>query len=299
MVCIVSIAVFLLIVPFGLLSQEAEKQAASLTNVRGSIYHVENVSGGNIAVYLGKEDVLMVDTGTDPDDAPRIEAALAGLTDKPVKTVVNTHWHSDHVSGNVFWAGKGATIIGHEKLTARLSKKIQMDFFGRESEPLPKAGWPAITFKDEKIIDTGESKVRLFHIQAGHTDNDCIVHFKKENVIHLGDLYFNGLYPYIGVSSGGSIGGMVAALTHVMKLIDDETIVIPGHGPISNKAELKKYVEMLSTIRLRISKLLKEGKTLKEIQAAKPTKEYDAVWGKVWMNGDEFTRLVVMSLSGS
>jgi glyoxylase-like metal-dependent hydrolase (beta-lactamase superfamily II) len=199
----------------------------------------------------------------------------------------------------VYWAGKGATIIGHEKLTERLSKKIDMEFFGRESEPLPEAGWPAVTFKDEKIIDAGNGKIRLFHVQAGHTDGDCIIHFQKENVIHVGDLYFNGLYPYIGVSSGGSISDMVTVLTHVLELIDDETIVIPGHGPLSSKSEMKKYVEMLATIESRVSKLLGEGKTLEEIQAAKPTEEYDADWGKVWMDGDKFTRLVVMSLSGS
>ncbi|UCF05233.1 MAG: MBL fold metallo-hydrolase [bacterium] len=299
MSCVVLAVVFLMTISFSLLSQDAEKQIVFLNNIRGSVYQVENAAGGNIALYLGKEDILMVDTGTDPDDAPKIEAALAGLTDKPVKMVVNTHWHRDHVSGNVFWAGKGATIIGHEKLTGRLSKKIKMDFFGRESEPLPKAGWPTVPFEKEKIIDTGEGKIRLFHVQAGHTDGDCIVHFQKENVIHVGDLYFNGLYPYIGVSSGGSIGGMISALTHVMKLIDDDTIVIPGHGPLSNKAGLKKYVDMLSTIQNRVSKLLREGKTLEEIQAVKPTKEYDADWGVAWMNGDEFTHLVVMSLSGN
>jgi glyoxylase-like metal-dependent hydrolase (beta-lactamase superfamily II) len=222
---------------------------------------------------------------------------LAELTDKPVRTVVNTHWHRDHVAGNVFWAGKGATIIGHENVTQRLSEKIKMDFFGRESEPLPEAGRPAVTFKKEKVVDTGEGKVRLFHVQPGHTDGDCIVHFQKDNVIHVGDLYFNGLYPYIGVSSGGSIGGMVAALTHVIGLIDDDAVVVPGHGPLSNRAELKEYVDMLSTIQQRVSKLLGEGKTLEEIQAAKPTEEYDAHWGKAWMDGDEFTRLVVMSLS--
>jgi glyoxylase-like metal-dependent hydrolase (beta-lactamase superfamily II) len=224
---------------------------------------------------------------------------LAELTDEHVKTVVITHWHSDHVSGNVFWAGKGATIIGHENLTERLSKKIDVEFFNRESEPLPKAGWPTVTFENEKIIDTGESKVRLFHVQAGHTDGDCIIHFKKENVIHVGDLYFNGLYPYIGISSGGSIGGMITVLTHVIDLIDDDTIVIPGHGPLSNKAGMKEYIEMLSTIQNRVSKLLEQGKSLKEIQAAKPTEEYDVDWGMIWMDGNEFTRLVVMSLSGN
>jgi glyoxylase-like metal-dependent hydrolase (beta-lactamase superfamily II) len=295
----VSLAVILMLLPLGLLSQDAEKQAVGLKNIRGPIYLVENVAGGNIAVCIGTESALMVDTGNDPDDAPNIEAALEELTDKPVETVVNTHWHSDHVAGNVFWGEKGATIIGHENLTERLSSKIDMEFFGLESEPLPEAGWPKVTFENEKIIDTGESTIRLFHVQPGHTDGDCIVHFTKENVIHVGDLYFNGLYPYIGVSSGGSIGGMIAVLSHVLELIDNDSIVIPGHGPLSDKTGMKEYVDMLSTIQSRVSKLLEEGKTLEEIQAAKPTEEYDADWGKVWMDGNEFTRLVIMSLSGN
>ncbi|MBU8923101.1 MAG: MBL fold metallo-hydrolase [Bacteroidales bacterium] len=295
----VVIAVFLIMVPFSLFSQDAEKPSVSLKNIRGPIFQVENVSGGNIVVYLGKENILMVDSGTDPGDAPKVETALSEFTDKPVETVVITHWHSDHVGGNVFWAGKGATIIGHENLNARLSTKVMMDFFGTESEPLAEAGRPTVTFTDEKIIDVDDSRVRLFHIRPGHTDGDCIIHFMKENVIHVGDLFFNTLYPYIGVSSGGSIGGMITVLTEVTELIDDETIVVPGHGPLSDKAGMKAYVEMLSTIQKRVAKLLKEGKTLEEIQAARPTEEFDEDWGILWMDGNEFTRLVVMSLSGS
>ncbi len=282
-------------IPFSLLSQDAEKQAVSFENIRGPIYLAGNITGCNIAVYLGKENVLMVDTG-DPGDAEKLEPALAGMTGKPVKTVVITHWHSDHVGGNVFWAGKGATIIGHEKLAERLGQTINLEFFNEKCEPIAEAGRPTVTFKDEMILDADGGKIRLFHLQPGHTDGDCIVHFTKENVIHVGDLYFNGLYPYICFSTGGSIGGMAAALSRVIELIDDDTIVVPGHGPLSNKAELKRYVEMLSTIQLRISKLIEEGKTLEEIQAAKPTEDYDASWGKTWLDGKEFTRLVVMSL---
>lgn len=295
---IVYAAVILAMIPFSLLSQDAEKQAVSFENIRGPIYLAGNISGGNIVVYLDKENTIMVDTG-DPGEAPLVEAALAELTDKPVKTIVITHWHSDHVGGNVFWAGKGATIIGHEKLAERLGQTINLEFFNEKCEPLAEAGRPPVTFKDEMILDTDDEKVRLFHLQPGHTDGDCIVHFTKENVIHVGDLYFNGLYPYICFSTGGSIGGMAAALSRVIELIDDDTIVVPGHGPLSNKAELKRYVEMLSTIQLRISKQIEEGKTLEEIQAAKPTEDYDAAWGKLWLDGNEFTRLVVMSLSGS
>jgi len=293
---IVFTAAFLAMAAPNLLSQEIENPATSIKNIRGPIYLVENVSGCNIVVYLGKENVLMVDTG-DPGDAEKVEPELAKLTGNPVRTVVITHWHSDHVGGNVFWAGKGATIVGHENLARRLSEKINMEFFGLESAPLPEAGRPTVTFKDEMILDAGGGDIRLFHVQPGHTDGDCIIYFMKENVIHVGDLYFNGLYPYICFSSGGSIGGMIAALSRVIELINDNTIVVPGHGPLSNKAEMKEYVGMLSTIQGRITKLMEEGKTLEEIQAAKPTEDYDAAWGKIWLDGNEFTKLVVMSLS--
>ncbi|HSG27537.1 MAG TPA: MBL fold metallo-hydrolase [Candidatus Krumholzibacterium sp.] len=284
----------LLSVPLSLPAQEADRQYAALKNITGGLYLVENVQGGNIVVRVGEEDLLMVDTGAFPGDSPKIAAAIAELTDKPVRTVVITHWHSDHVAGNVFWAGKGATITGHEALTGRLAGKVHMDFFDRDSEPIQAEGLPKTTFEGEKTLP---GEIRLLHIMPGHTDGDCIVHFKKENVIHVGDLYFNGLYPYIGVSSGGSIDGMIGALTEVLGLIGDDTVVVPGHGPLSDKAGLKEYIRMLSTIRGNVAALLEAGRTLEEIQAAKPTAEFDEAWGKTWLSGDEFTRLVVMSMS--
>ncbi len=291
---LMALILMLLAVPLSLTAQEADRQYAALKNITGGLYLVENVPGGNIVVRVGDEDLLMVDTGAAPGDGPKVAAAIAEMTDKPVGTVVITHWHSDHVAGNVFWAGKGATIIGHEALAGRLAGKVHMDFFDRDSEPLPAEGLPKVTFTDEKTLP---GEIRLLHIRAGHTDGDCIVHFKKENVIHVGDLYFNGLYPYIGVSSGGSIDGMIGALTEVLDLIGDDTVVVPGHGPLSDKAGLKEYLRMLSTIRANVAALLEAGKTLEEIQAAKPTAEFDEAWGKTWLSGDEFTRLVVMSMS--
>ena len=274
----------------------AQSPSPRLKPIKDNLYQIENVSGGNIVVLVGTTGVLMVDTGTDPEQAPLIDAAITEVTALPVKTIINTHWHHDHVKGNAYWAKKGATIVGHEKMAQRLKEETHMVFFGNTRLPLEEAAWPTEIVTESKAIRFDGQKIDLLHLGPGHTDGDLVVVFNDANVIHLGDLFFNGMYPYIGVSSGGNINGMIDNVNWILKELDGQAVVVPGHGPLSNKTELAAYVQMLTTVRDRIAPLVAQGKTLETIQAAKPTADLDDPWGKAWLDGDAFVRLVVMNL---
>lgn len=279
-------------------AQEGEKEVV-LENVTGEIYQLLNVPGGNVIALLGEEGVLVVDSGTNPPDGPNIESAIKEKGSATIKYLVLTHWHGDHVGGNEYLAGKGTIIVAHKNLANTLKSEVDMKFFGRKREPSPKGAWPTLTFAEKVTLHLNGEIINVFHIKPGHTDGDGIVLFKNANLIHLGDLFFNGLYPYIGVSSGGSVTGMIDVLTEVLSMIDDNTIVVPGHGPRTDKAGLKTYVEMLRTIRDRVKPMIDAGKSLEDVQAAKPTAEFDDAWGKLWMDGDEFVRLLYMDMTGT
>jgi glyoxylase-like metal-dependent hydrolase (beta-lactamase superfamily II) len=249
------------------------------------------------AALVGDEGVLLIDSGDKPEVAASVQTALAKLTAKPVRLLVNTHWHFDHVNGNETFGALGSTIIGHDRMRERMAAgkttAVGPGFptiaFEREALALP-----SVTFDRELTLHFAGEEVLLVHPAVGqaHTDGDVVVYFKHANVVHLGDLYFQGLYPYIDVGSGGWTGGIIAACREVLARIDDKTIVIPGHGPVSHKAQLEAYVAMLSDISGKVTALIKAGKTLDEVKAAKPTAAYDEGWGKVFLKPDQFTELV-------
>jgi cyclase len=274
-----------------------QDKEARLKNLKGNLYHVENVGGGNIVCSVGDDGVLLVDAGTNPGDAEKILAAIGIVTNQPVRYVINTHWHSDHTAANEVLKKKGAIIVAHHNVAARMKTELYMDFFDRKVPPAPAGALPNVTFAKQTTLYFNDDEVMIVHIQPGHTDGDGIVFFKNANVIHVGDLYFNGYYPYIGVSSGGSVNGMITVLNKVLQKIDNETLVVPGHGPLSNKAELEVYVRMLSSIRDKVAPMVKAGKSLEAVQKAKPTQDFDAEWGQVWMKGDEFVRLLYMDFT--
>ncbi|MCK5147172.1 MBL fold metallo-hydrolase [bacterium] len=281
---------------FPLLAQQVEEPQILLKHLRGQIYHVSGTVGGNIVAHIGEDGVLLIDAGSVAAHQPLIKKAIATITDKPVKWLINTHWHSDHTAGNVPWGSEGIKILAHEKVADRLRTQQYIEFMDRTVKPLDKDGIPDKTFSKSKILRFNKEKIDILHIAAGHTDGDAVIVFNNANIIHMGDLYFNGLYPYIGISSGGSIGGMIKVINWTLKEMNEEAIVIPGHGPVSTKAELHTYVNMLIKTRNNILPMVKAGNTLEEIQAARPTKEFDEAWGKLWLSGDEFTRLIYMDL---
>ena len=259
----------------------------------GGVYTLAHTMAVSTAL-VGDEGVLLIDSGESPEAAEQLQATLATLTAQPVRWLVNTHGHFDHVNGNAFFGGRGAMIIGQDQMWQRAGSQKGM----RGDAPLAGAALPVVTFAQELTLHVAGEEVVLRHPQAAcaHTDGDVVVYFHKANVVATGDLYFEGLYPYIDVAAGGSIDGMVAGCREVLARIDDQTKVVPGHGPVADKRKLAAYVAMLADISARVTPLVQAGKTLAEVQAAKPTAAYDEVWGKLWMNGDQFTELVYNGL---
>ncbi|MCH8960879.1 MAG: MBL fold metallo-hydrolase, partial [Bacteroidetes bacterium] len=211
--------------------------------------------------------------------------------------VVNTHWHFDHTGGNENMGAAGAILVAHENVRARMSVDQFMKAFDRAVPASPPGALPVITFTDAMTFHWNGDDLHVFHVDPAHTDGDAIIHFKGANAVHMGDTYFSGMYPFIDVGSGGSIDGMIAAADEVLALADDATKIIPGHGPLSNKAELHAYRDMLATARDRIHALISEGKSQEEVVAAKPTSDLDAEWGGGFMQPDVWVGIVYASMA--
>ena len=253
--------------------------------------------GGNIGVFAGEDGVFLIDDQFAPL-TPKIRAAVAEISDQPIRFVVNTHWHYDHTGGNENLGNAGAIIVAHDSVRQRLSSGGLIEFFNNQIPPAPEAALPVITFSDSVSFHLNGDQLHVFHVPPAHTDGDSVIHFKKANVVHMGDLYFNGFYPFIDGSSGGSVDGVIAAVEKVLAMTDAATRIIPGHGPLSNRAELKTYLEMLKGVRAEVGALVDAGKSLEEAIAAKPTAAWDDPWGKVAITPEQFTSIVYGILSG-
>ncbi|MDX2218451.1 MAG: MBL fold metallo-hydrolase, partial [Burkholderiales bacterium] len=254
--------------------QDYSKVEVKTTKLNDTTYMLIG-AGGNLGLSVGPDAVFLIDDQYAPM-TPKITAAIKAITDKPVKFVVNTHWHGDHTGGNENFGKAGAIIVAHDNVRKRMSTEQVLAFFNMKVPPSPKEALPVITFGVDTTFHLNGDEINVFHVPNAHTDGDAIVHFRKGNIIHMGDLYFNGLYPFIDSASGGKIDGVVAACDRALALADDKTVIIPGHGPLSNKAELKAYRDMLATVSGRVKAQIAAGKKLEEIIAAKPTADYDA-----------------------
>ncbi len=257
---------------------DPSKVTLKTTALTGNISLIEGANGfagGNVAVISGDDGLLVIDDELEPL-APKLRTALAAFK-KPVRFVVNTHWHGDHTGGNATLGGGGAVIVAHYNVRKRLSTEQFMNLMGmkRTIPPSPAAALPVVTFNDDITFFFGGDEIHVFHVAPAHTDGDSIVHFKKANVIHTGDTFVGG-YPIVDAGSGGTLDGFVAAADRVLAIADDATKIIPGHGPVMTKADLKEWRDMIVTVRERVAKLAAQKKTLAEIQAAKPTAEFDA-----------------------
>ncbi len=254
----------------------------------------------NSAALVGDEGILLIDAGASAEEAAQRQAALAKLTAKPVRVLVDTHWHFDHVNGNETFGAAGATIVGHASMRTRMieGKTTALPGFPAITYTSEALATPIVTFERELTLHFAGEEVLLVHPASGpaHTDGDIVAYFRHANIVHTGDLYFQGLYPFIDVGSGGWIDGMIAANREILARIDDKTIVVPGHGPVTDKAHLAAYIEMLADISTKVTALLRAGKTLAEVQAAKPTAAYDEAWGKLFLKPDQFVELVYNGL---
>ena len=252
-------------------------------------------SGGNLGVSVGEDAVFLIDDQFAPL-TPKIQAAIAKITDKPVKFVLNTHWHSDHTGGNENLGKAGSIIVAHENVRRRLSTEGFIEFFGMKSEAQPKTALPVVTFTRDLTFHVNGDEVLVLYVPKAHTDGDAIVHFRKSNVIHMGDAFFNKLYPFIDTSSGGTVEGVLKAADLVLRLADDDTKIIPGHGPLGSKADLQAYRDMLAAVSGRVRQLIRQGKSLDETVAAKPSAKFDETWGKGFLPPEKFVAMLYGNL---
>jgi glyoxylase-like metal-dependent hydrolase (beta-lactamase superfamily II) len=267
-------------------------EAAKLTlqALRGNLSALIG-AGGNIAVLPGHEGKLIIDAGylTARD---KIADALTSLSPDPIKHLVNTHWHFDHTDGNEWMHSAGATIIAHENTRKHLSTSTRVEDWNFTFPASPPGAIPADVFNADKTLHVNGATIALKHYDPAHTDGDVSAYFVEADVLHTGDTWWNGYYPFIDYSTGGSLNGMIKAAEANLAMVTDKTIVVPGHGPVGGKAEMIEYRDVLATIRDRVGALKGKGKSLDEIVAAKPTAAYDAKWGKGFVNGEFFTKLV-------
>ena len=272
------------------------KVTLKTTPVAGSISMIEGANGfagGNVAASVGDDGVVVIDDELQPL-TPKLKAALAALSKKPVRFVINTHWHMDHTGGNPAMAAAGAVIVAQENVRKRLSVDNVMHMAGHEMtiKALPPAALPVVTFADDVTLHVNGDDVHVIHVAPAHTDGDSIVHFKLANVIHAGDTV-TASYPIVDIDSGGQFEGFIAAADRILALADDNTKIIPGHGPLMTKADLVVYRQMLIDVRDRIGKLMAAKKTVDEIKATKPLADLDARWGQGFVNADRLIESVV------
>ena len=258
--------------------------------------HMLMGAGGNIGVSSGEDGVFLIDDQYAPL-TKKILAAVKKISDKPIRFLLNTHWHFDHTGGNENLGNAGITIVAHDNVRKTMSVDQMLKAFNMKVPASAKAALPVITFNDTATFHMNGETIHVRHLAPAHTDGDSFVHFKTANVIHTGDIYFNGLYPFIDIDHGGSIDGMINAAGEILKVAGPNTKIIPGHGPLSDKAQLAAYRNMLIKVRDRLRVAVKNNRTLEQVIAAKPTKDLDAKWGKGFLKPAFFVKIVYSGMA--
>jgi glyoxylase-like metal-dependent hydrolase (beta-lactamase superfamily II) len=281
---------------FSAFAQERNFDAVQIktTKVADSIYMLEG-EGGNIGVSAGEDGVFLIDDQFAPL-TPKITAAVKAISDKPIRFLLNTHWHGDHVGGNENLGKAGVVIIAHDNVYKRMSVGGAIQLLKQNYAPYPKAALPAISFSQSATFHLNGDDVTSTHLPPAHTDGDSFVRFTKANVIHTGDVFAAYRYPFIDPESGGSVKGVIRAIDILLPLLDDNTKVIPGHGGLSTKKDVLAYRNMISRVVGRIEPMAKAGKTLEQVIAAKPMREFDEEWGK-FRKPDAFVEIVYNGLA--
>jgi glyoxylase-like metal-dependent hydrolase (beta-lactamase superfamily II) len=275
---------------------QTQKLAENVTMLSGP--------GGSVVVLNGPDGKFVVDTFVAPA-WPRLKEVLVGLGNAPVKYVIDTHWHFDHADNNALLHAAGATVLAHENTKKRMSEPHDLPILyrgadgalaGLHFDPSPADALPQQTFAASYMLQANGETLALQHFAPAHTDTDIYVHFQQASVIQMGDVFFNGMYPYIDPGTGGTITGNIAACDKILSLAGNNTKIVPGHGPLGNKADLTKFRDMLVTARDRVQKLKSAGKSAQESVAEKPLADLDPVWGKGIINTDQFVQVVYLVL---
>lgn len=234
-------------------------------------------AGGNMAAQTGKDGIVLIDSSF-ATAVPHIREAIATVSTDAPHALINTHWHVDHVDGNEGMHAAGYHFIAHEKTKTRMAEPAEMKLMHFSLPAYPEAALPSTTFAESMHHNHNGDSIDLVHYDPAHTDTDIYIHFQNADVLHCGDIFFNKSYPFIDEGTGGTIGGTISAAVQSLTLVGDKTRIIPGHGPLGNKMDLKSYVDMLSTVRDKVAALKKSGSSESEVVAKKPTADLDAQW---------------------
>lgn len=261
----------------GVVAQDFEQIPVRVDELRGPVLGVR-AAGGNMLAVTGPEGLLLVDSDY-AEMAARLDSTLAALERGPVAMIVNTHWHFDHVGGNEHLGRGGAVVVAHENTRRYMAASQSLAFIDTDVPASPPAAWPDICVHDRLTLHWGDEVIELHHV-TGHTDTDLLVHLPASNILHMGDLLFQGGYPYVDTEHGGGIDGLIDGVSLAISLCDDETLVVPGHGPLAGRDDLTAYLEVLTEYRGLVAQLKSAGKSLDEVIAAAPAAHLDEQWGQ-------------------
>ena len=274
-------------------SKEAPKPALSVETI-GDNLHVIFGSGGNVGVSTGEDGIIIIDDKFERN-AQDILSTLKTLSDQPLRYVLNTHYHGDHTGSNIQMKDTGATIMAHDNVRKRMGMTFENKVFGRTTEPRDPKAWPTLTFSDTATLYFNGHQVNAIHTPNAHTDGDSIIKFVEANVIHMGDNYFNGLFPYIDVDGGGSLTGMIAAHSAALSMADANTQIIPGHGPMATKSDLEAARALLMTVKDRVEDGIKDGKSADDLVNENILQDYSKYAS--FINEENMIRIAYRSLS--
>lgn len=258
--------------------------------VTDQIYMIAG-EGGNIGLFIGGDGTFLIDDQFAPL-TEKIVAAIKSVGGDYPKFLINTHYHSDHTGGNEKLGQGGTLIFSHDNVRDRLSEGSFVEEFNAKQEALTREGLPVVTFSGDISFHLNGDTIHAIHVPHAHTDGDSIIHIKTANVIHAGDIFFNGFYPFIDVNHGGSLKGMIKAVDKILSLADENTKIISGHGPLGDKEQLERYRQMLETAYLRLRKLKADGKTVQEAISAKPLADLEGEWGNGFLKNDRWIEII-------
>lgn len=258
--------------------------------VADNLYMVTG-KGGNMGLFTGEDGTFLIDDQFAPL-TPKILEAIRSVGGEQPRFLLNTHYHGDHTGGNENFGESGSLIFSHDNVRTRLAEGTYIKAFENRREGLSKAGLPVVTFSQDMTFHINGDTVEAVHVPGSHTDGDSFIIFHRLNVVHAGDIFFNGIYPFIDVDHGGTLRGMIEGAKLIYGLVDEKSSIIPGHGPLADKEQLAAYIQMLETVFTRLDKLKSEGKSAAEAVAADPLADLEDAWGDGLFEGDRWIEII-------
>ncbi len=287
------------LMPIAIGAQNPDDVQITTTRLADGVYMLMG-QGGNMGLSVGPDGAFLIDDQFAPL-TEKILAAIADVTSEPVRFVFNTHWHGDHTGGNENLGRAGAMIVAHKNVRERMSVEQVLERIGRPVSTTPASpdgALPVVTFTEEVSFHVNGDELHAFHVSNAHTDGDAIVHLVGANVVHMGDTFFRDRFPFIDTATGGSIDGLIAAAGAALAVMDAETQIIPGHGPLSDREDLRNYRDALKAMRDAVADLMAEGRSLEQIQAARPIQAQAELWGQDRASEDGFVATIHHGLGG-